>query len=788
MKNLQYSVIATASIFSSNINLFTLLDNFLLLTFYKEFLIFYDLIKKKILKKITSSSRYNKTEYFLINHFFTISKSFIVIIILTNGMIFAWNFKSNKCLFSLSTNGISISSSIILYNKKMIILGDLNGIVTIWSITDKKKILHFNAHQQKIYNIKPLFNEEYMLTSTFNTIIKVWNLKKISCVAIFKTYTIQKISISINPHLNIMLSTFNSNSLIILYFFKDNINTIRIKNYKCILFKSLKINLPILTILYTFLKKIFILKLGNKILYNIKIKIFTKATNIYSNTKKLEFNIKFFSEFYIKMLQLVFFHDVKFYNYKILYKKLNNSNSLFLIFISTTFNIYILLKNKKKIIVLELLNFFIHKSNIIYSSYSLNKFTFFTITKKILRSWTTHKLDIRNINFLNDISSGNFYLNDNIFLYGNTDGFINYLNTNNNYYKKICYGHNDKIYTIITLQKKNFIFSYSINKNLKIWRNKFLKKNSNFSIIITLFKSLVFNIEPVELLINDNETHLLISFINRSLKLYLIPSIKYCFSFDTTNEIIITSCFSTNNAYLLGGSLNGYIFIWKINSSIILFLRRVHKGPVQQLKYFKNNKIIISLGIEKYIIICSKNLKTILKKISFLQKNPFMLLINNQHDFIISIGLDYSLRKLKIIISNNIINSKNITIKKKNITSLERNFFRIFFNIISRKPNNNILLEYIFYRYCTNSLKFFNLIFIGKILMKIYKKLNEFILKLLLKWIISYKNINLVLNLLSFLFIKKQNLHATTQRCFFLLNKIHLICLIYIKQIRQMIF
>ena len=105
-------------------------------------------------------------------------------------------------------------------------------------------------------------------------------------------------------------------------------------------------------------------------------------------------------------------------------KTKNNLKSLFLIFISTTFNIYILLKNNKKIIILELLNFFIHKSIIIFSSYSLSNFIFFTITKKILRLWTVNKLDIKNVNFLNDISTGDFYLNDSIFLYGNTVYYI----------------------------------------------------------------------------------------------------------------------------------------------------------------------------------------------------------------------------------------------------------------------------------------------------------------------------------------------------------------------------
>lgn len=97
---------------------------------------------------------------------------------------------------------------------------------------------------------------------------------------------------------------------------------------------------------------------------------------------------------------------------------MENTKSLFLIFISTTFNIYMIAENKKKLIVLELLNFFIHKSNIIHSAYSLNTSFFFTITKKTFRLWTADKFNIKNINFLEKISTGNFYLNARVFLYG----------------------------------------------------------------------------------------------------------------------------------------------------------------------------------------------------------------------------------------------------------------------------------------------------------------------------------------------------------------------------------
>ncbi|AIB09847.1 hypothetical protein M951_chr2153 (nucleomorph) [Lotharella oceanica] len=449
------------------------------------------------------------------------------------------------------------------------------------------------------------------------------------------------------------------------------------------------------------------------------------------------------------------------------------------------------MKNNRKIIVIELLNFFIHRSRIIFSSYGLDNRSFFTFTKKILRLWSIHKFDIKKINFLDNISAGNFFLNDKIFLFGNTNGVILYLNTKNNYYKKICYAHNNKIHNVIILLKNNLIFSYSINKNLKIWKSVFLKKYNDFLITLTLFKSLIFNTEPIELLINDKEKYLLISFIDHSLKLYLLPSIKYRFSFDTSNEVIITSNFSSNNNYLLGGSLNGFMFIWKTNSTTILHLRKGHAGPVQQLKYFKNDEIIISLGLEKFIMIWNKNFRLNLKKFQILQKNLFVLLINTKYDFIVSVASDNSLKKFKILIINTTNNIRFVTmsnIKKNKNVLFEKNLIKIISTLISQKSiNNNTSLEYIFYQYCKYSLKFFNLNFFKIIITNAYRKTKKFILKILLKLIITYKNINLSLNFLTVLINNSIKLHLANMECFLLLSKIHFICLIYINNIKELI-
>lgn len=148
-----------------------------------------------------------------------------------------------------------------------------------------------------------------MITSTYNTVIKFWSLNKIYCIAIFTTYTIQKISIAINPHLGIILSSKNNkisafklNSLNIIRFPKNNLPYIHIRNYVYNLFKNSEINLPILSIMYAFSKKLTILKLGNNILYNLKIKILKNLKNTHLNIKKN--NKKFFNIFYIKMLQV----------------------------------------------------------------------------------------------------------------------------------------------------------------------------------------------------------------------------------------------------------------------------------------------------------------------------------------------------------------------------------------------------------------------------------------------------------------------------------------------------
>uniref|UniRef100_A0A7S2TSK4 Uncharacterized protein n=1 Tax=Lotharella oceanica TaxID=641309 RepID=A0A7S2TSK4_9EUKA len=151
-------ITATIGIFISNINFFYLLENFLLLTSYNEYLIFFDLIKKKILKKIKISLRNKKFEIYTIKQFFSITRSYIIFVILSNGMIVIWNYILNKCLFSLLTNNNLSSFCAFSYHKKLIVTGDSSGFVDIWSMNDKKKLISFKAHQGKIHNIVKLYN------------------------------------------------------------------------------------------------------------------------------------------------------------------------------------------------------------------------------------------------------------------------------------------------------------------------------------------------------------------------------------------------------------------------------------------------------------------------------------------------------------------------------------------------------------------------------------------------------------------------------------------------------
>mmetsp|Transcript_40063 Transcript_40063/g.64252 ORF Transcript_40063/g.64252 Transcript_40063/m.64252 type:complete len:575 (-) Transcript_40063:62-1786(-) len=326
-------------------------------------------------------------------------------------------------------------------------------------------------------------------------------------------------------------------------------------------------------------------------------------------------------------------------------KVLNGEKIILLVFITDKMNFMINIIFLRFMVYLEIHTNIFHKKRIEGLDMDADNRLILSFSKYCFKIWHMNPLFLELTFYRGILNCCSFFMHKRLVLFVNEIGILYLLNLNSYKSRKLSCIHKKKVNFLKVFPKNGIIISTSDGGELKIWQC-ILSVKYNLKIKFLLLYGVKYLNSIIGVLFKGDLNIIAVIFSSGMIKVYNFNNFVFISTLRVKDDFLICATTCSDKNVLVGGSINGKIYVCEIVSGSILKSSVLSKTPILCLECIIAKNLLICAGISDKIIFLNYKNFDVSSKIFINTTGISSMLLSEKYNFIILVSFESTLIKL----------------------------------------------------------------------------------------------------------------------------------------------